>query len=329
VPVTLLDTPALSPLKRDGATREFLSTVMDLDAVGHACPPESIHTRVRAWDLDHCRLNVTDGSWLRLALNRRTTMDAVAVATQVTGRTAKCQGERHHTFAPGEVGLTDLSAPFQCRTAEDFTSMWFRFSYAELCLPPEVIKSAAGHLATSPLYELFRTHLLDLYGLLGEDVAASAAESLGAATLELARAVIATVGQGDLTRSDAANEALVTRIEAFIQQHLADPALSPEGIASAHYISVRQLYKLWSDRELSLAEWIMRGRLEGARHDIAKDGSRGIAVVARRWGFADLTHFSRRFRAAYGLSPRDWRQHARSSRSRRPSASEDAREAVR
>jgi hypothetical protein len=68
---------------------------------------------------------------------------------------------------------------------------------------------------------------------LDEDVPASAAESLGSATLELARVAIATVGQGDLARNDAANQALVTRIEAYVQQHLADPALSPESIARA------------------------------------------------------------------------------------------------
>jgi AraC-like DNA-binding protein len=185
--------------------------------------------------------------------------------------------------------------------------MWFRLSYAELCLPAAAIRSAAGDLATSPLYELFQAHLLQLHRSLGEDVPASAAESLGSATLELARAVIATVGHGDLARSDTANEALLTRVEAYVQQHLADPALSPDSIARAHHISVRQLYKLWSERELGLAESIMRGRLEGARQDIARGGPAGIAAVARRWGFTDPTHFGRRFRAAYGLSPREWK----------------------
>jgi AraC-like DNA-binding protein len=52
----------------------------------------------------------------------------------------------------------------------------------------------------------------------------------------------------------------------------------------------------------------MRGRLEGARRDIAKDGAPGIAAVARRWGFSDPTHFGRRFRTAYGISPKEWRQ---------------------
>jgi AraC-like DNA-binding protein len=308
VPVTLLDTSALPPQEREVATREFAETITELDAVGHACPPEFIRTRVRAWDLRKFQLNVTDGPWLRFGLNRHATTEAVSIAAQVSGQTAKRHGERGQTFTPGEISLTDFSSPFQWRAAGDSTSMWFRFSYAELCLPAEAIRSAVGDLATSPLYELFQTHLLQLYRFLDEDVPASAAESLGSATLELARAVIATVGHGELARNDVANQALVTRIEAYVQQHLADPALGPESIACAHHISVRQLYKLWSDKELGLAESIMRGRLEGARHDIAKDGSPAIAAVARRWGFTDATHFGRRFRAAYGLSPREWKQ---------------------
>ncbi|MDX2681609.1 AraC family transcriptional regulator [Streptomyces sp. NY05-11A] len=36
-------------------------------------------------------------------------------------------------------------------------------------------------------------------------------------------------------------------------------------------------------------------------------GSRTIAAVAGRWGFLSAAHFSRVFRSAYGLSPREWR----------------------
>jgi AraC-like DNA-binding protein len=308
VPITLLDTSPLAPRERDAATREYLETVTELDVAGHACPPESARTRIRGWDLRKFQLNVTDSSWLGFGLNRRSTTEAVCIGTQLSGQTLKTVGEHCQAFSPGEISLMDFSSPFHWRSAEASTNMWLRLSFAELCLPAEEIRSAAGDLSTSPLYELLQTHLLQLYRFLEEDIPASAAESLSSATLELARAVIATVGQDDLARNDVANEALVTRVEAYVQQHLADPALSPESIAHAHHISVRQLYKLWSARELGLAEWIMRGRLEGARRDMAKDGSSGIAAVARRWGFTDPTHFGRRFRAAYGISPREWRQ---------------------
>jgi len=307
-PNRLIDTSALAPREREAAAREFLETITDVDVVGHSCPPEAISTRLRSWDLNNFQLNVLDSPWLRFGLNRRSTMEAVSVGTQVRGQTIKTIGDQCQAFSPRQISLTDFGSPYQWRSTGDSTTMSLRFTYAELCLPAGQIRSAAGDLATSPLYDLFQTHVLQLYSFLDEDMPASAAESLASATLELARAVIATVGQQDATRNDVANEALVTRIEAYVQRHLADPALSPESIAHAHHISVRQLYKLWSGRERGLAEWIMRGRLEGARRDLRRNESIPIAALARRWGFCDATHFGRRFRSAYGISPREWRQ---------------------
>ena len=307
-PNRLIDTSALAPREREAASREFLETITDVDVVGHSCPPEAIRTRLRSWDLHNFQLNVLDSPWLRFGLNRRSTMEAVSIGTQVSGQTIKTIGDRCQAFSPRQISLTDFASPYQWRSTGDSTTMSLRFTYTELCLPAEQIRSAAGDLATSPLYDLFQTHVLQLYSCLDEDIPAAAAESLASATLELARAVIATVGQDHVARDDVANEALVTRIEAYVQQHLADPALSPESIAHEHHICVRQLYKLWSARERGLAEWIMRGRLEGARRDLRRNESIGIAVLARRWGFTDATHFGRRFRSAYGISPREWRQ---------------------
>jgi AraC-like DNA-binding protein len=307
-PNRLIDTSALAPREREAAAREFLETITDVDVVGHSCPPEAISTRLRSWDLNNFQLNVLDSPWLGFGLNRRSTMEAVSIGTQVSGQTIKTIGDQCQAFSPGQISLTDFGSPYQWRSTGDSTTMSLRFTYAELCLPVGQIRSAAGDLVTSPLYDLFQTHVLQLYSFLDEDMPASAAESLASATLELARAVIATVGQQDAARNDVANEALVTRIEAYVQQRLADPGLSPESIAHAHHISVRQLYKLWSGRELGLAEWIMRGRLEGARRDLRRNESLPIAALARRWGFTDATHFGRRFRSAYGISPREWRQ---------------------
>jgi AraC-like DNA-binding protein len=33
-----------------------------------------------------------------------------------------------------------------------------------------------------------------------------------------------------------------------------------------------------------------------------------VETVARRWGFVDMSSFSRAFRAEYGMSPRQWRE---------------------
>ncbi|WP_368856961.1 helix-turn-helix domain-containing protein [Microbispora triticiradicis] len=55
---------------------------------------------------------------------------------------------------------------------------------------------------------------------------------------------------------------------------------------------------------------IRRRRLEQCHRDLAdpRQRSRRIQAIATRWGFTDAATFSRAFRAAYGMSPRDHRK---------------------
>src|ERR1700733_6004653 len=180
-PNRLIDTSALAPKEREAAAREFLETITDVDVVGHSCPPEAVRTRLRSWDLRTFQLNVLDSPWLRFGLNRRSTMEAVSIGTQLSGQTIKTIGDRCQAFSPREISLTDFASPYQWRSVGDSSTMSLRFSYAELCLPAGQIRSAAGDLATSPLYELFQSQVLQLYRFLEDDIPASAVESLASA----------------------------------------------------------------------------------------------------------------------------------------------------
>lgn len=118
----------------------------------------------------------------------------------------------------------------------------------------------------------------------------------------------------------AARSPMLARIQKFIDLHLADPDLSPDRIAGAHHISVRYLHKLFQDEGTTVGRWIQRRRLEECRRDLMHRvrGRQTIAAVASRWGFLSATHFSRVFRAAYGMSPSEWRDTAgRGPRTRR------------
>ncbi|MDX3117764.1 helix-turn-helix domain-containing protein [Streptomyces scabiei] len=105
---------------------------------------------------------------------------------------------------------------------------------------------------------------------------------------------------------------VLARILEYVELHLTEPDLCPEGIARAHHISVRYLHRLFKDEGATVSRWILRRRLEECRRDLIRHGreSRTIAAVAGRWGFLSATHFSRVFRAAYGMSPREWRDAA-------------------
>jgi len=110
-----------------------------------------------------------------------------------------------------------------------------------------------------------------------------------------------------------ARRVLLVRIKSFIMENLADPDLTPESIAGAHHISLRYLHKLFRDEELTVGRLIQRSRLEKCRDELRCRGrsAPGVSVVAQRWGFSHPTHFTRVFRAAYGMSPSEWQAAAR------------------
>ncbi|HZP91446.1 MAG TPA: helix-turn-helix domain-containing protein, partial [Burkholderiales bacterium] len=61
---------------------------------------------------------------------------------------------------------------------------------------------------------------------------------------------------------------------------------------------------------MSPSEFARKLRLKRA-HDLLVETAQPISEVALETGFADGSHFSRRFRDAYGKSPSQVRRHAR------------------
>jgi AraC-like DNA-binding protein len=58
-----------------------------------------------------------------------------------------------------------------------------------------------------------------------------------------------------------------------------------------------------------VTDWIRRRRLDHCRRELLDPRHAGepISRIAARWGLLDSSHFSRVFRATYGMSPREFR----------------------
>jgi AraC-like DNA-binding protein len=66
---------------------------------------------------------------------------------------------------------------------------------------------------------------------------------------------------------------LLLRVQAFIEERLGDPALSPGMIAAANHISLRYLHKLFEPQSRTVAGFIRERRLERCRRDLADPAS--------------------------------------------------------
>jgi len=107
---------------------------------------------------------------------------------------------------------------------------------------------------------------------------------------------------------------------AYIDLHLGDPALSAARVAAAVGISARHLSRVFAEAGSSVPQYILGRRLEAARRllDHPATAPRTVAEVARRSGFASISHFSTAFTARFGERATDVRRQALANR--RPGA---------
>ena len=213
----------------------------------------------------------------------------------------------------GRLGMLDTTRPYSFRQPGESKHKVLLIDSSQLGLPMDVIRSAAPSLGASPLYELVQAHFARLCENPAE-LAPAAAAMLGRATVELVRALIATAAD-DIRQHEALHATLFLRITMYIDAHLHDRELNVDRIAAAHNTSSRQLYNLWARAgyDLPPSQWIIQRRLERARNQLTDLDPQltTVSAIAHGCGFSNMSHFNRRFRGAYGLSPAEWRSASR------------------
>jgi AraC-like DNA-binding protein len=310
--VTLLDTDRLTDDDRrpaQVAARLEASMVSRVRFADGALPARA---RLDAWDLGGLPVLRADLAG-EVALGWRAREDVepmVSFAVQERGVGWQEHLGRQRLVPRGGLALTEVASPYAYRWSGPGVCRALQVPVSRLGLPVDVVRRAVPLAARSALYGLVRAHLDQVTRDAGQLAGEPLVHSLASATIELARALLASAGGAGRAVDDVAAETMLTQVRSYIRQHLAEPDLGAEQVAAAHAISVRQLYRLCATGRFSLEQWIIQQRLEGARSELADPVSRdrSIALVARRWGFTDPSYFSRRFRRAFGLTPRDWRR---------------------
>jgi AraC-like DNA-binding protein len=93
------------------------------------------------------------------------------------------------------------------------------------------------------------------------------------------------------------------RAQAFIREHLRDPDLSIDQISTAMGCSKRYLHMLFSEKGMTVSDYIWHARLQHCRQELEAQGGKTITDVAFSWGFSSSSHFSRVFRKYFGMAP--------------------------
>ncbi|MFI6417461.1 helix-turn-helix domain-containing protein [Streptomyces sp. NPDC050842] len=229
----------------------------------------------------------------------------------VSGRGELEQDGRRAALAPGDFVLYTGARPFRLELGSGHR-------YFVLSLDP----GTAGQVATSAgsvtaNAELPRSPsgrvLAAVVGELAERAhgfGPLARREMGEHVSAILRTLLREAG-GAGAAAGGGTAGVLDRVLAYIDDRLAED-LSPGTIAAAHHISVRHLHALFRESGVTVSDHVRRRRLERIRQDLLDPALAHLpayALAARR-GLGEASHFSRVFRAEFGLSPRAVREQA-------------------
>jgi AraC-like DNA-binding protein len=299
--------PADGPVWRD----EICDRLLGADAPADVDP--RLDARIGMSCLDPVvalDLDVRDGGLVlgrgraRIAGERRPEAFGLTLVTAGEAILADPSGDR--TLRRGDLCLLHSGLPFEKRMARGYAETF-------LYLPRAAFAAAVGARVPDP--EPAVAAPSGLAGLLADTLVAFARRrrELGPAEWPpLLRALAQLMSAVFLDREPGCAASPARRLQRdralrHIDDHLADPALSPRAIAAALGMSVRYLHLLFEDAGASVRATILARRLDRCRDALAGAPRRSISEIAFAWGFNDAAHFSRVFKARFGSSPRDLR----------------------
>jgi len=241
----------------------------------------------------------------------RADSDDYFLCLQLSGRSTHMAVDREAVIEDGDFFLLDPRRPFSGRFEKQGRIVSVQVPRHEL----EARVGDAGALACwtlhshRPLAGLafgFLTMLPDRLDAL-DDVAAG---RVAAQALDLVALAFAEETQACGVNLSSRRSVALTLLKGAIEARLHDPSLKPATAAAAAGISVRYANTLLAREDTGLERYIFARRLERCRRALEDpaQAQRLISDIAYGWGFSDVSHFVRRFKAEFGCAPGEYRE---------------------
>jgi AraC-like DNA-binding protein len=244
-------------------------------------------------------INQSEGAWLLMI--------------QEEGICEVGQGARKIRLSPGDIGFLDTSRPYEVTFPRSFKQSILKMPailFRDIAPRGQDLAGVAlsGEQALTAIARenlLFLERSADVIAPIFLPAAANCA--IG----HLALAMRATIRDEAAKIAERAIADHIARADTYISDNLHDVELSVERVARSVGVSAGHLQQLYrAATNLTVAQSILDQRLANCRKQLA-DPSRvdeSVTDIAFRWGFSESSSFSRAFRRAFGISPRQYRQ---------------------
>lgn len=236
---------------------------------------------------------------------------------QVRGRTIITQKDKEVVLTPGLAAFYDSSAAYSLRMPSESEQI-------VLHLPRSVLAGDASRvgmktaLAVRPSMPFAQSvfSLAHQLARVDPNEAGFSISRTGDVTVELISLLFESLGE-ELTSPTClapgiSDNALVRRANHLLGMHISDCELSSARLAKLCGVSLRRLQNAFHAAGTTVSSRIWDSRLELAASLLTTEAnaSESITRIACAAGFNDFSHFSRRFKERFDLSPRDYRRSA-------------------
>jgi AraC-like DNA-binding protein len=234
---------------------------------------------------------------------------------QLEGRATVIQDGREAALHPGDLALLDAQRSYTSHYSSKWRRLFVKIPHRALKarLAPTSQLTARAVRRDSGVGGILSDYIRLLPPRIGS-LQPIERERIGEQLLDLiALALRAQRGTDETPSLSSARAVALLQLRSVIEARLHDPSLDPETAAGAAGISVRYANSLLAHEGLSLQRLIVARRLERCRMALAdaRQAHRSVSEIAYAWGFSDQSHFTRRFKAAFGCSPSDFRKQNR------------------
>lgn len=278
--------------------------------------PCSFRGRIRRRDISgvifaEMRVDACSGS--RAATHSRADAeDYLCLTMYQRGRQLFLQDRRQIAVTGSDMMTWDAGSAsrFQCSETTEVRTIMFPRRMVEMRegTAQDLIGRKADH--GQALTRALFSHVNLIHDCIGEIASERRSQAIGS-LIEMMSACLAP----DASKSPESSHlrATLRRAERWIRDRIGEP-ISMTDLAQEFRVSPRALQHMFASAGTTFSAFVRQERLRQAALALRSTAFRGVSVteIGLRFGFADAAHFSRSFKAAYGVSPLAYRTAAAS-----------------
>jgi len=297
---------------RDVACRVFV----DLDCRTNVVSP--FRATIRSGLMSELGVTVVETDACEVTRTRRNIArargDELLLSVQLAGMAELSQDGQEARLAPGDMALYDTQRSYALTVHPQTRQLVLK-------IPRNALESRFGPIGhytarrlgcEQPMGGMASEFLRMLPARVGA-LDPAAERQIAEQALDMVALACTREPSGRLRTGTATRVAAVLNLKSVIEARLTDLTLTPSSAAAAAGISVRYANTLLASERTSLERHIWTRRLERGRKALqdSRQAARSVSDICYSCGFSSPSHFSRRFKEAYGLPPEEFRRQFR------------------